>query len=133
MLTIRSFINTASDYFISACTSGAVGYLGARMFTSINPVHGAVFCALASLVSRIVSPVFKDIFNGKGSNMASRAFGEVAKAITSITVSSAICTAAGLALPYASAIHIVAVMAASLAFLALGEVAIELTVDAVHA
>lgn len=130
MISLRSVINTASEVTVSAALSGAVGYLGARLFTASNPIHGAVFCAVASLVSRVVSPVFDSIFSGEGANSASKLIGNVIGFATVISISSFTTTALGFTLPYMAAFHLVTVMAASLAAIALADVAVEATMDA---
>lgn len=92
---MSNVVNTASSTVLSVGLAAALGYGAAKIFTKINPVHGAVFAATSALVSKIVQPIFDKIFAGPGANDASKAVGVVVGQAAGIGISAAICTGLG--------------------------------------
>lgn len=95
MSNVTNVVNAACNTAVNAGWGAVGGYLLARMFTTINPVNGAVFGAVASVVSSVTNPVLKAIFEGKNSNDASKFIGKVLNITASIAASAHISGALG--------------------------------------
>lgn len=95
MTNIQSVINETSQTILECGAAAAIGYLCARVFTSINPAHAAVVSAVSILVSKIVDPVFQRVFAGPGANDASKFLGTVLNITLSVSASAAIASAMG--------------------------------------
>ena len=61
-------INQVSSAAVGAAASGAFGYMGARLFTTIDPIHGAVFGIVSRLVSDVVHSILNKILLPPGAN-----------------------------------------------------------------
>lgn len=130
MQSIRSIINFSSDVALKSLVSGSVGYLAARAFSSIDPIHGAVFCSVSSLVARVVTPLFERAFSGYGANQSSRMLGGLLGIATVIGISSLITTGIGFTMPYTSAMYLVALSVATFGLIQLGNAAVVAAIDA---
>ena len=106
-------INVASQYVVNAGVSGVLGYGAAALFTTINPIHGAVFCGISSLVSRVVTPFFDKIFNKPESNSESRFVGSVLKIVVGVGAAAAITTLAGFPITWMSGLIMTAAVTAT--------------------
>lgn len=93
--SVQSVVNNISSIALQVAASSGIGYLCARAFTSVNPVHGAIFCGITVVVSKIVSPIFDAIFNRPGANQASKVLGDVCSIGTAIGGSAAIARGLG--------------------------------------
>lgn len=95
MNNIQDGVNFLSKMAIEAACSAGVGYLMARAFSIMNPVHGAVFCAVSIPVSYAVHMVTKQIFERSGSNQDSRFVGKVVSFVLSAAITGVVATAIG--------------------------------------
>lgn len=95
MTNIQDGLNFLSKMAIEAACSAGVGYCMARAFSIMNPVHGAVFCAVSIPVSYLVHTVTRQIFERAGSNQDSRFVGKVVSFVLSAAISGAVATAIG--------------------------------------
>lgn len=130
MQSIRSIINFSSDVALKSLLSGGVGYLAARAFTSINPIHGGVFCSVVSLVSKVITPLFERAFSGYGANQSSRVLGGLLGIATVIGISSLITTGIGFTMPYTSALYLVALSVGTFVLIQLGNAAVVTAIEA---
>ena len=109
---------------IFATATGSLITMGAcRLFTSINPIAGAIFYATTRIIEQISADAFKEVFNkdGEGSR-ASRTIGVCLKHITAIVIGVEVTKALGYAFSMKSAIGVLVlpggvVLAISLALL----------------
>lgn len=92
---LQTTMNSVADSAVTMSIAASVGYCCARVFTSVNPVHGAVFCAVSSLVTKFVNPIFEKFFAGKGANEASKMLGVGLSIVSGIAASAAVSTAFG--------------------------------------
>lgn len=99
---LQKCINTTSETALQMSAGAVVGYLCARAFTVINPVHGAVFCAATTIVSKLITPVFEGVFSRPGANEASKLLGGIFSTGAGIAASAALSTAAGFQITFAS-------------------------------
>jgi hypothetical protein len=93
-------VNYLSQMALEACSSGLVGYFMARVFTHINPIHGAVFCAISVPVSRVVDLAMEKIFNRNGASDESKVIGKVLSFAISTAISAGVATAIGFPLTF---------------------------------
>lgn len=97
-------INTASDTIVQMSFAGALGYLCARVFGIINPVHGAAFCAVSAVVTKVVNPVFDKYFNNSESNHSSKLIGILLSTVVGTAVSASLATLAGFSISFNTAV-----------------------------
>jgi len=95
MNNIQDGMNFVSKIAIEAVCSAGVGYCMARAFSIMNPVHGAVFCAVSLPVAYLVHMATKQIFERAGSNQDSRFVGKVVSFVLSAAISGVVATALG--------------------------------------
>lgn len=113
MSTIHDIVNWASSTVVNTGVSAGVGYLCARAFMSINPVHGAVVAAVSCVVSRVADPIFTAIFGGDKANMASKFVGTVLNITASVGGTLAIASALGFPVTLYSFACLTAIMTAA--------------------
>lgn len=99
---IRNCINHSAELAVNMSVLAAVGYCCARVFTRINPVHGAVFAASSCLTANLINPIFNKIFASEDSNEASKFFGNVLTIGTGIAASAALSTALGFPMTFSA-------------------------------
>lgn len=119
-ISFQGAINRASEILVEASVMGAAGYLGSYMFNVVDPVHGAVFCAISSVVSKITDLVFGRIFNGEGANNASKFVGKVLSTATSVGAAAYLATYAGFSISLGAGVVLTASMVALLGLTVLG-------------
>lgn len=98
LFSIRGVINEVSDVIVHGAASGALGYFLSRSLSLMgDPVSGGVLCAISSLVSRFVYPVFNAIFIGdpRETNDSSFVLGNVLSIVSGTAISAAIATRLG--------------------------------------
>lgn len=132
MIDCRQIMNTASDFAVTSAFTAAVGYMAARIFTSLNPLHGALYCGVASLVSRAVSPVMDKLFSGERANAASKFLGEILSIGSVVVISSLISVAAGFTVPYMTGMYLLAIMVATSVVMKFAEFALALATEAAY-
>lgn len=64
-------INSVSQILLSSSVGYAMTYSG----DVVDPVHGALFCGLSSLISQLASPVLNKTLNAKDANLLSQWIG----------------------------------------------------------
>lgn len=94
-IDIQRCVNRVSEELPTLAVSGGMGYLCARVFLTIDPVHAAVFSASAALISKIITPFFEDNFNGWAASDASRLTGRLLAMMSSIAMSAGVSTVLG--------------------------------------
>lgn len=99
---VQKFVNNAADTAVHMSIAGTAGYLCARTFFSMNPVHGAVFSALTSLVFKVVKPIFASLFAGEGSNDSSKFIGIILSVSTGVLASAIISTTIGFPISFSA-------------------------------
>lgn len=99
---IQRCLDQITDVIAPMLVSAGVGYLCARVFLTINPIHAAVFSASASLISRVIAPIFEETFGGWAANDASRISGRLLGIGTAIALSAAISTVLGFSMSFNS-------------------------------
>lgn len=92
---VQKFINNAADTTVHMSIAGVAGYLCARLFTRANPIHGAIFSAIAALVFKVANPIFAKFFAGDGANDSSKFVGIVLSVTCGVLASAALSTAFG--------------------------------------
>lgn len=102
--SVRDLVNKAASTVVEMGVCAGVGYLGARLFNIINPVHGAVYAATAVLVSKITEPLFEKIFGGPEANEDSKFLGRVINIGVCVGISGAISTAIGFPISFGAGI-----------------------------
>jgi hypothetical protein len=120
MINIRNIINQASDTVLNSAAAAGIGYLCARAFMAINPVHVAVASAISVVVSKVTDPIFDKIFAGEKASKASKFLGNVLNITTSVAASAGIATALGFEVSFASFLYVNAVTIAAFAAVTLG-------------
>lgn len=97
-MKIQDGVNYLSIIAIESACSAGVGYFMARAFSIMNPVHGAIFCAVSIPVSHLVHIVAREIFERPGSNTESVLVGRIVSFVLSAVISGAIATAIGVSI-----------------------------------
>lgn len=120
----RALVNKFSDVVMHAGASAFAGALCSRAFHLLNPVHGAVFCAIASVVSHIVDPIFHAIFVGQNisrANDSSLVLGSMLSLVTGTAISALCSTQLGYPITFPMGLTLVTyiVLAALVASVAL--------------
>lgn len=130
--TARQNLNIACDVVRDMAGGAGLGYLCARIFTTINPVAGAIFGATATLISKLARPVFKSLFEGPGANESSKTIGWLLENTVGILASAAITTYAGYSMTaYSALILTVSALAAPL-IIVVGAVLLAGSIDAIR-
>lgn len=88
-------VNYLSQTLLEMAGSAAIGYYMSHIFKLVNPVHGAVFCAVSVPVSRIVDHVMDNIFNRAGASTESKIVGKVISYAISTAISAGVATLIG--------------------------------------
>lgn len=109
-------VNQISGMVINAGLSGVSGYIGARLFTKINPMEGALFGLVRGVVGFVTTPIFKSIFARPGADGNSQCLGEILDFATSTAVSLAACSALGVHLTVHAAVALIISQAAAAIF-----------------
>lgn len=91
----QNCVNQATNVALHMSAMAGIGYLAARVFSFIDPVHAALFSASTYLVSKIISPLFEKTFGGWASSEASRFTGNLLALGTAVAISSGISMLAG--------------------------------------
>lgn len=120
MTTIQNVVNLASDTVLNSGAAAAIGYLCARAFMTINPVHAAVVSAISVVVSKITNPIFDKIFAGDNANKASKFLGNVLNITASVAGSAAIATSLGYQVSFASFLYLNAITIAAFSAVTIG-------------
>ena len=120
MTKIQNVVNLASDTVLNSAAAAAIGYLCARAFMTINPIHAAVVSAVSVVVSKVTNPIFEKIFAGDSANKASKFLGNVLNITTSVAASAAIATALGYPVSIASFLYLNAITIASFSAVTIG-------------
>lgn len=107
-------VNHFSGAIVDAACGGALGYISARIFTSIDPMHGGVYGIVSALVSKVTAPLFNKIFAQPGADDNSKCVGQVLNSLTGIAVSLAICGALGFEMTFGTACVLIASQVASI-------------------
>ena len=94
-IDIQKCVDRAAESIPSMAVAGGMGYLCARAFLTIDPVHAAVFSASAALISKIITPFFENTFNGWAASDASRTTGRILGVGSAIALSAGVSTALG--------------------------------------
>lgn len=110
MSKIQNAVNFASDIALNSTVAASIGYLCARAFMAINPVHAAVACAVSFAVSTAVKPLFQKMFAGENANAASRLVGTV---LSDVVVFAPIAIALGSPIPLGSFFCLIAIIEAA--------------------
>ena len=100
-------VNFTSGAAVNAASSGVLGYLGARIFTSIDPLHGGVFGVVSALVSSVTKPLFEKIFEQPGADENAKCVGQILNTVVGIAVSLSICGALGFQLTLETAVILI--------------------------
>lgn len=132
MINLNQVINTGSELVLQSAFTAGVGYLAARIFTSINPVNAAVFCGVAAVVRYAVSPLFEKLFSGIGSNTSSRILGDILCGVSVVVLSSLFSSAAGFPIGCATGISLLAITVGTFAVIRLGDFAMEVATEAFY-
>ena len=95
----RQCINSFAETSQAVARGGASSYIAAVLLTSdgfnINPLHGALFGVIATLVNRITAPIFK-IMHRRLPNNCIKDFALFwLRIITIFTISFSVCTLFG--------------------------------------
>lgn len=96
-------VNVASQLVVQSALNGATGYLGARLFTSINPMHGGAFGLLSFLISKVTEPIFDGIFQQQGATNATKMLGYVLHVTATIGLTIAACSVLGFSMTLSTA------------------------------
>ena len=120
MTTIQKLVNLASDTVINSAAAAGIGYLCARAFMTLNPVHAAVVSAVSVVVSKVTNPIFNWIFAGEQANKASKFLGNVLNITASVAASAAIATSLGYPVTVTSFLVLNAVTIAAFAAVSVG-------------
>ncbi|HEV8051216.1 MAG TPA: hypothetical protein VGP47_01890 [Parachlamydiaceae bacterium] len=110
MTQIQNALNVASETILTSAAFAGAGYLCARVFMSLNPVHAAVVSAVSVVVSKVTTPIFDKVFNGEKANESSRFLGAVLNVSASVIASSALATALGYPVSIASCLCLIAII-----------------------
>jgi hypothetical protein len=92
---IQKCLNYSAEVITPIVAAGGMGYLCARLFLTIDPVHAAVFSASASLISTAITPFFEKNFCGWAASDASKICGRILGIGTAIALSAAASTVLG--------------------------------------
>jgi hypothetical protein len=101
-------VNQFSGVIVAAAFSGGLGYISARIFTSIDPMYGGVYGIVSALVSKVTGPLFDKIFAHQGADANSKCVGNILNTLTGIAVSLAICGALGFEMTFGTACALIA-------------------------
>jgi hypothetical protein len=92
-------------------------YTACKLFTSINPVAGAIFFAVADLTRRVSEPAFNEIFNkDNNGSIMSRVAGFSLKQISAVFIGLEVTNALGYSFSLKSAISTLIIPGAVLLF-----------------
>jgi hypothetical protein len=83
------------DSVLQIAAAAGIGYCCARAFFIVNPIHGAVFCVVSSLVSKVTVSFFDQAFAHANTNRASRLLTCIVGTAAGIAVSTVITTKVG--------------------------------------
>jgi phosphate/sulfate permease len=97
-------VNYVAKETISTAAAGAFGYLGANLFTTFDPVHGAVFGVVAKLVGLVAEPIIKKILVPPGANDDAKFLAFVVLALVQMSAAVSICAAAGFQMTLSTAV-----------------------------
>jgi hypothetical protein len=100
---IQKAMNKLSQVSVYVAGHACIGYVAARVFTKVNPLQGAALCAISSVVSALMKPLFDKLFAGYGSNHACRQVGAWLNMGISIVATAAIASVSGCPITMASA------------------------------
>lgn len=122
MTAIQNIVNSLSDLTVHAAVSSMVGYCAARAFTPLllDPVTAAVVTGVASIVSRITSPIFNAIFARPTADKATRFLGNVLNLTTSLALPVAIANAIGYPITIPAFVCLTAVTVGTYVLVSLG-------------
>lgn len=101
---VQECINKASETVVHMTIAGAVGYFCSRAFNIINAAHGAAFCAISTVVSKVTSPFFDKFFNGPEANNSAKFIGAFLNTMVGVGVSATLATMAGFAISFNTAL-----------------------------
>ncbi|MBA3816368.1 MAG: hypothetical protein H0X29_07585 [Parachlamydiaceae bacterium] len=111
---VQKCVNQTSNVIAPLAIAAGVGYLCARVFLIINPIHAAVFSASAVIVSSVVAPIFEKAFGGWTSSEASRICGKILGTGTAIALSAAVSTMLGFPVAFSEGIVLTGTIFATL-------------------
>ena len=94
-LVVEQALNKLSNAALYVATEASIGYVGARFFTKMNPLHGSALCAAACFISALFRPVINKIFSGIESTPQSRFVGELINHGVSIIATAALASLVG--------------------------------------
>ena len=119
-IPISALMNPLSETLIESTVAGGAGYLCARIFMSINPVHAAVVSAISLAVSKVARGLFDVLFNNVNSNFASRLVGNILNITTCAALSVSMANALGYGISMTSFLVLNAIMISSFALVSIG-------------
>ena len=116
---IQRGINPLEPILHMSAAAG-LGYLCARAFAIMDPIHAAVFSASAMVVAKIVSPIFENAFAGWGASDGRKTIGFVLGSATAIAISAGVSTALGFPVTFGAGVMLTSTIYAVVAFGAMG-------------
>jgi hypothetical protein len=99
---VEQAINKLSNAALYIATEASIGYMAARFFTKINPMHGAALCAASCFISALMRPIFNTLFARFESTPQTRFVGELLNHGLSVLATTAIVSVAGCPLTLAT-------------------------------
>lgn len=85
--------------------SGVAGYVGAKLFTNVNPVNGALVGAVACVIKEITTPIFHHLLNMIDYEaIETRRLVVFAREFIPIALAAAVCTALGFPVSFSAAL-----------------------------
>ena len=113
MSVIQDVVNFTSKAVVNSAVNAGAGYLCARVFMSINPIHAAVVAGVSSVVSNVSTPIFNKIFAGENANSASKLLGTVLNVTTIIIAPVSIAASLGYPISIGSSLCLFGIMLAA--------------------
>lgn len=76
-ISAPKILNGIAQTALETGSCAGTGFIAGHMLTplALDPVHGALLCGAAALISKITEPVFDKIFDGPKASEASRTLG----------------------------------------------------------
>lgn len=106
--TIREqqVMNQLSSAAVESASAGFVGFLYGHCAGLIDPLHGGVFCAVATLAAKVFKCVFDYLFTGIASSDATECVGNVVSYAAAILATSLTAQRMGVFIPFPVGVHL---------------------------
>lgn len=85
-------LNRGSELILDGLGNACLGYFAAATFTVINPIQGAIFCAVNAVVSKAFNFLVGDLKDNPGLNLASWLLIRGIEITICATISATVCT-----------------------------------------